>query len=54
MLYALPFREAGVTLAQIGRDFGIQVMTLSKWIRQAGIDDGKMPGTAARLGDSVT
>ena len=37
-------REAGVTLAQIAKDFGVHEMTLRKWIRQAGIDDGNRPG----------
>ena len=37
-------REAGVTLAQIAKDFGVPEMTLRKWIRQADIDDGNRPG----------
>ncbi|WP_260857965.1 IS3 family transposase [Kocuria rhizophila] len=37
-------REAGVTLAQIAKDFGVHEMTLHKWIRQADIDDGNRPG----------
>lgn len=37
-------REAGVTLAQIAKDFGVHEMTLRKWIRQADIDDGNRPG----------
>ena len=37
-------REAGVTLAQIAKDFGIHEMTLNKWMRQADIDDGNRPG----------
>jgi transposase-like protein len=37
-------REAGVTLEQIAADFGVHPMTLSKWLRQAAIDDGDKPG----------
>ncbi len=37
-------REKGVTLAQIAKDFGVHEMTLSKWIRQAAIEDGEKPG----------
>ena len=37
-------REPGVTLEQIATDFGIHPMTLSKWLRQARIDDGERPG----------
>jgi transposase len=37
-------RDGGVTLEQIASDFGIHPMTLSKWLRQADIDDGVRPG----------
>ncbi len=37
-------RGPGVTLEQIAHGFGIHPMTLSKWIRQADIDDGVRPG----------
>ena len=37
----------GVTLEQIAADFGIHPMTLSKWIRQADIDDGVRPGRSS-------
>jgi transposase len=37
-------REDGVTLEQVAADFGIHPMTLSKWMRQADIDDGARPG----------
>lgn len=37
-------REDGVTLAQIAKDFGIHEMTLSKWMRQADVEDGGKPG----------
>jgi len=39
-------RDAGVTLEQIAADFGIHAMTLSKWLRQAAIDDGNKPGVS--------
>jgi len=37
-------REDGVTIEQIAADFGIHLMTLSKWMRQAGVDDVAKPG----------
>jgi transposase-like protein len=37
-------REDGVTLAQIAKDFGIHEMTLSKWMRQADVEDGEKLG----------
>ena len=37
-------REDGVTIEQIAADFGVHPMTLSKWLRQADIDDGATPG----------
>ena len=39
-------REDGVTIEQIAADFGIHAMTLSKWMRQADVDDGAKPGTS--------
>ena len=39
-------RDADVTLEQIADDFGIHAMTLSKWLRQAAIDDGERPGVS--------
>jgi transposase-like protein len=38
-------RDPGVTLDQVAADFGVHVMTLSKWMRRADIDDGMKPGT---------
>lgn len=29
-------------------DFGVHVMTLSKWVRRADIDDGVKPGTTSQ------
>lgn len=37
-------REAGVTIEQIARDFGVHPMTLQKWMRRADIDEGVKPG----------
>ena len=34
-------REDGVTIEQIAADFGVHPMTLTKWMRQADIDDGR-------------
>ena len=45
-------RDAGVTLDQIAAEFGIHPMTLSKWLRQARIDEGEQPGQSrAESGD---
>lgn len=40
-------RDPGVTLEQIAADFGIHPMTLSKWLRQAAIDEGDKPGASS-------
>jgi transposase len=40
-------RDAGVTVEQIAKDFGVHPMTLFKWLRQAGIDDGAEPGVSS-------
>jgi transposase len=37
-------REPGVTLSQIAQDFGISDQTLTNWLKQADIDDGRKPG----------
>ncbi len=37
-------REPGVTLKQIAEDFGVSDASLSNWLRQADIEDGKRPG----------
>lgn len=37
-------RPDGTTLEQIAHDFGIHPMTLSKWFRQAAVDDGERTG----------
>jgi transposase len=33
-----------VTIEQIATDFGVHPMTLTKWMRQADIDEGAKPG----------
>ena len=38
-------RPDGVTLEQIAADFGVHPMTLSKWLRDAAVEDGSKPGT---------
>jgi transposase-like protein len=37
-------RESGVTLAQIAKDFGISDQTLTNWMKQADIEEGRRPG----------
>lgn len=38
-------RPEGTTPEQIAHDFGVHPMTLSKWLRQARVDDSTQPGT---------
>ncbi|MGW8684686.1 transposase [Streptomyces sp. NPDC055817] len=35
-------------LEQVTADFGVHVMTLSKWMRRADIDDGVKPGATTQ------
>lgn len=35
-----------MTIEQIATDFGIHPMTLTKWMRQADVDDGAKPGAS--------
>jgi transposase len=37
-------RESGVALAQIAKDFGISEQSLSKWLKQADVAEGRKPG----------
>ena len=37
-------RDDGVTIEQIATDFGVHPRTLTKWMRQADIDEGTKPG----------
>ncbi|SEQ87249.1 Transposase and inactivated derivatives [Lentzea xinjiangensis] len=39
-------REAGVTVEQIAKGFGVHPMTLFKWLRQAEVDEGSKPGVS--------
>jgi transposase len=39
-------RDADVTLEQIAADFGVHPVTLSKWMRQADVDEGAKPGVS--------
>ncbi len=39
-------REAGVTVEQLAKDFGVHPMTLFKWLRQADVDAGVKPGVS--------
>lgn len=39
-------RDEGATLDQIAADFGIHPVTLTKWMRQADVDEGVKPGTS--------
>ena len=34
-------------MESVAEDFGIHPMTLSKWLRQAAIDDGEAPGVTS-------
>ena len=45
-------RDESVTIVRIASDFGVHPMTLSKWMRQADVDDGARPGTST-AGDSA-
>jgi transposase len=47
-------REKGVTLAQIAKDFGVHEMTLSKWMRQAAVEDGEKPGVTSPAASSAS
>ncbi|WP_189116048.1 IS3 family transposase [Pilimelia terevasa] len=37
-------RDAGVTVEQIAKDFGVHPMTLFKWLREADVEAGAKPG----------
>jgi transposase len=37
-------RESGVTLAQVAKDFGISEQSLTNWLKQAAIEEGRRPG----------
>lgn len=37
-------REAGVSIVQVAKDFGVRVGTLDKWLPEARIESGEQPG----------
>ena len=37
-------RDAGITLEEIARDFGVHPMTLQKWLRRVAVEEGSKPG----------
>ena len=37
-------RELGVTIKRISKDFGVQPMTLLKWLQRAAVDGAAKPG----------
>jgi len=37
-------REPGVTLSQVAKDFGVSDATLTNWLKQADIEEGRKPG----------
>ena len=46
-------RESGVTLAQIASDFGISDQTLTNWLKQADIEEGRRPGQTGDEAEEV-
>lgn len=40
-------RDAGVTIEQVAKDFGVHPMTLHKWMRRADVDDGRRSGVSS-------
>jgi len=46
-------RDAGVTLVQIAKDFGIHVGTLDKWMRQARTDASEQPDVTTSEHDEL-
>jgi transposase len=37
-------REPGVKLTQVAKDFGVSDATLTNWLKQADIEEGRKPG----------
>lgn len=37
-------REPGVTLSQVAKDFGVSDATLTNWLKQADVEEGRKPG----------
>lgn len=46
-------RGPGETLEQIAHDFGVHPVTLSKWLKQADIEDGVKPGVTKGHADEL-
>jgi transposase-like protein len=46
-------REAGVTIEQIAKDFGVHPMTLFKWLRRAEVDGGSQSNTRGSESDQL-
>ena len=40
-------RDAGVSVEQVAKDFGVHPMTLFKWLRAADVDAGVKPGVSS-------
>ncbi len=40
-------RDSKTTIEQVAKDFGIHPGTLTKWLRQADVEDGHRPGVTA-------
>lgn len=41
-------RQGELTIAQVARDFGVSETSVSNWVRQADIEDGKRPGVTSK------
>ncbi len=37
-------REPGVTLSQVAKEFGVSDATLTNWLKQADVEEGRKPG----------
>lgn len=37
-------RESGVTLEQLAKDFGISEASLTNWLKQTDVEEGRKPG----------
>lgn len=35
------YRSSGLAVTATAREFGVSAWTLSRWVRQAGVDEGK-------------
>ena len=46
-------RGPGETLEQITHDFGVHPVTLSKWLKEADVEDGVKPGVTKAQADEL-